>query len=227
MGVGVSDSVYAGEGTKSTLLPLIQYQGERFFLRGLTAGAHLYRSQTFGLDAIASARMDGIKVEDFGVQELAKNGINRSLLVDRDGGVDMGLAASWRSSVGKFELIAKADVTGTSEGFEVEAKYGYDFMMWSGKLTPNVGVSYLSKDMANYYYGTLDAEVARGVVDYKPGAATIPKIGLTYARPVGEDWTFITSVKYQFLPSKISDSPLLKSSANGEASFMFGLSRSF
>ena len=52
--------------------------------------------------------------------------------------------------------------------------------------------------MANYYYGTLKDEVSRGVVDYKPGAATIPELGLTYTHPIGENWHFMSSVQYKF-----------------------------
>lgn len=81
--------------------------------------------------------------------------------------------------------------------------------------------------MADYYFGTLKEEVARGVVDYKPGAATIPKLGLTYVRPFADNWHFVTAVEYKFLPSKISNSPLLKSNTDGQASVMFGVSRRF
>jgi outer membrane protein len=227
LGVGVSDSPYAGAGTKVTPVPLILYEGERFFFRGLTGGARLMRNKTFSLDAIASLRMDGIKAKDFGAPELGRNGIDRSLLEDRDDGLDLGLAASWRTTAGDFELVAKADVTGTSEGFEIAAKYGYKFDLGRGSLTPSIGVSYLSKDTANYYYGTLKEEIARGAVDYKPGATTIPKLALTYTHPYGDKWRFISQVQYKVLSSKITDSPLIKSNANGEASVMLGFSRSF
>lgn len=227
LGIGVTDSPYAGEGTRTTALPLIRYEGDRFFFRGLTAGAHLMHSRSFSLDAIASLRTDGISAKDFGVQELARNGINRSLLEDRDNGLDLGLAASWRTGAGDFELSAKADVTGASEGFELSAKYGYGFQVGRGRLTPSVSVSYLSKDMANYYYGTMNEEVARGVVDYKPGAVAIPKLGLTYVLPIGQNWQFMTALQYKALPKKITNSPLLKANTNGEGSVIFGLSRSF
>lgn len=227
LGLGVSNSPYAGEGTKITPLPLIHYEGERFFFRGMTGGAHLIQTQTFGLDIIASLRTDGIDAKDFGRKELARNGIDRDQLEDRDNGLDMGLTASWRGAAGKFELTAKGDVSGASEGFELAAKYGYEFEVGRGSLEPTVSVSYLSKDTANYYYGTLKDEVARGVVDYKPGAVTIPKLGLTYTHPIGENWKFVSAVQYKFLPNEISDSPLVKSGTNGEGSVMFGISRSF
>ncbi len=227
LAVGISESPYAGEGTKITPLPLIHYEGERFFIRATTGGAHLIRNDFFELNAIASLRTDGIDAKDFGRKDLARNGIDRDLLDDRDNGVDIGLSAEWRSVAGKLELTAKADATGASDGFELSAKYGYEFNVGRGNLEPSISVSYLSKDMANYYYGTLKDEVSRGVVDYKPGAATIPELGLTYTHPIGENWHFMSSVQYKFLPNDISDSPLIEADTDGEGSVIFALSRSF
>lgn len=227
LGMGVSESPYAGEGLKITPLPLIHYEGERLFFQGLTGGVHLWRSQSFALDAIASLRMDGIDAKDFGKKELARNGIQRSLLEDRDNGLDMGLAASWRGAAGHFELTAQADVSGSSEGFELGAKYAYEFDVGNGSLTPSISVSYLSKDMANYYYGTLKEEVARGVVNYQPGAVTLPTLGLSYTLPLSDHWQFMSAVQYKFLPSDISDSPLVESGTRGEGTVAFGISRSF
>lgn len=227
LGVGISESPYAGEGTKITPLPLIHYEGERFFVRGLTAGAHLMHDESFELNVIASLRTDGIDAKDFGRKELARNGINRDLLEDRDSGVDMGLSASLRGAAGKLQLTAKSDVSGASEGYELSARYGYEFSIGRGSLEPTIAVSHLSKDSANYYYGTLKDEVARGVVDYKPGASTIPELGLTYVHPIGDNWRFVSSVQYKFLPGDITDSPLLEDDTSGAGSVMFGISRGF
>lgn len=227
LGVSASDSPYAGEGTRINPLPLILFEGDRFFFRGNSGGVHLFKGEAFNLDAIAALRMDGIDKKDFGTAELALNGIDRALLEDRDDSLDLGLSANWAGSAGEFEFTAKADVTGASEGYELSARYGYDFRVWGGHLTPSISVSHLSKDMANYYYGTLDEEVARGVVDYKPDAVTIPTVGITYVRPIGEAWTFMGRVEYSALPNEITDSPLLERDTDGVGTIMIGFSRSF
>ena len=229
IGVGVvaSDSPFAGEGTRTNPIPLILFEGERFFLRGITGGAHLVQGESFGLDAIVALRLDGVAADDLGAAELARNGIDRALLDDRDDSLDMGLVGAWRGAAGELEFTAKADVTGTSEGYELTARYGYAFAVGRGQLTPSISVSHLSKDMANYYYGTLDAEVARGVVDYKPGAATVPTVGVTYMRPIGKRWQFLTRLQYSVLPDALSDSPLLAPDSDGVGSVLIGFSRGF
>lgn len=229
LGVGVTarTSIYAGESSNATLVPLISYQGEKFFWRGLSGGYHLLSREGFKLDATLGARFSGIKKDDFGVAELAARGINRNLLENRDDGLDLGIAGSFKGPMGVVELALKADVSGASKGFETSAKYGYPLQWGSTTVTPNVSVSHYSSKLANYYYGTLDAEVARGVVNYKPGSAVIPRVGVEVMRPFAEKWVLLGGLSYSALPSKISNSPLVDKDANGVTSVFVGVSRKF
>ncbi|MCD0279183.1 MipA/OmpV family protein [Xanthomonas melonis] len=227
LGVVALDSPFAGEGTRTNPIPLVLFEGERLFFRGISGGAHLFQGETFGLDAIVALRVDGVDADDLGAAELARNGIDRARLDDRDHSLDMGLAGAWRGAAGELELTAKADVTGTSDGYELTARYGYAIDIGRGQLTPSISVSHLSKDLANYYYGTLDEEVARGVVDYKPGSATVPTVGLTYVRSIGARWQFLTRLQYSVLPTALSDSPLLEPDRDGVGSVLVGLAWGF
>ena len=227
LGAAVSSDVYAGEGTRVTPVPLVTFQGERFFWRGIGGGARLYTSGGVTLDAIVAARMDGVERDDFGQAELAERGIDRALLEDRDNGLDVGVAGSWRGALGQLEFDVKGDVTGASKGYEAGIRYAYPFQWAGARITPHIGVSHLSKKLSNYYYGTLDAETARGVVDYKPGSATVPRIGVDVVRPFAGRWAFIGNIAYKKLPGKLADSPLIEKDTDGVVSAFFGVSRGF
>jgi outer membrane protein len=229
LGVGLvaRTSIYAGESSSSTLAPLISYQGEKFFWRGISGGYHLLNRDGLKVDATLGARFNGIKRDDFGTAALATRGINRNLLEDRDDGLDLGIAGSFTGRMGVVELALKADVSGASKGFETSAKYGYPLHWGSTMLTPNIGISHHSKKLANYYYGTLDKEVARGVVNYKPGSVVIPSVGLDLMRPFADKWVLMGGLSYSVLPSKITDSPLVDRDTNGVTSVFVGVSRKF
>ena len=227
VGAALSDSEYAGEGTRVTPFPLVTYEGERFYWRGIGGGAHLLEQGGWSLDATLSARVDGIDRDDFGVAELARRGIDRALLDDRDNGFDLGLLASWQGGAGKIDLGVKGDATGTSKGFEATVRYGYPLQWGRTAITPNISVSHLSKKLANYYYGTLPDEVARGVVDYRPGGATVARIGVDVVRPLAGRWAFIGSLSYKRLPGKLADSPLLEHDRDGAVSAFAGIARGF
>ena len=230
-GVGLAailnDSPYAGEGTRVLPIPLITYQGENFYFRGITAGWNFMRTESFELAAITKFRFDGFSVDDLGRKELASNGINYKLLEDRDIALDAGLGMKWSGEAGEIEIELLADVTDTSGGQEVSIQYGYPIHLGNGMLIPTIGATWMSEDNANYYYGTLDTEVTRGVINYKPGAATIAQVGFSYFQPIGEKWSLMTSVKYSMLPDEITNSPLVTPDTDGTASVLIGISYGF
>lgn len=227
LGTVLSPSIYAGEDLRVLPLPLVTYEGERFFLRGISGGVHLLKRDSFTVDGILSYRTDGIDRDDFGVSELAERGINRALLSDRDNGIDLGFLANWRGEMGQLDLGIKTDVSSASKGHEAILKYGYPFQWGRTSLVPNAGVSFMSKQLSNYYYGTLPEEVARGVINYKPGSTTIPSLGLSVIRPLDTNWVVIGNATYKFLPNKITNSPLVEEDKDGSLSVFLGVSRRF
>jgi outer membrane protein len=229
LGIGavVSSTVYAGEDRRIMPVPVVSYESQRFFWRGIGGGVHLVDRDGFSLDATLSARFGGIKRKDFGVRELAQRGIDRALLNDRDDGLDLGIAATWSGGFGELEVGVKTDATGASKGYEGSLKYGYPIQMGGTRITPNAGISLMSKKLSNYYFGTHDSEVARGVVNYKPGSAAVPTIGIDVVHPLSGKWIILGGLSYKILPTKITDSPLIKKDTNGSASLMLGVSRGF
>jgi outer membrane protein len=227
LGAVVSSTVYAGEDRRIRPVPFVSYESERFFWRGIGGGVHLVDRDGFSLDATLSARLGGIKRKDFGAGELARRGVNRDLLDDRDDGLDLGIAATWGGDLGELEAGLKADATGASKGYEASLKYGYPMQLGGTRITPHAGVSLMSKKLSNYYFGTHDAEVARGVVNYKPGSAAVPSIGVDVVHPLSGKWIILGGLSYKILPTKITDSPLLKKDTNGSVSLVLGVSRGF
>lgn len=223
----VSDSPYAGEGTRVVPIPLLSFQGEKFRFQGITASWSLLSGEKYEFAAIAKLRFDGFKVKDLGRAELARNGVDYRLLEDRDMGVDVGLGGKWFGRAGELEVELIADATDTSGGQEASFQYGYPLAWGKGTFSPTIGATWMSKDLANYYFGTLDEEVARGVVDYKPGASTITHVGFTYLRPLGEKWALMGIARYSQLPDEIQDSPLVEADTSGTSSLFLGISRGF
>lgn len=227
-GAAAIDSPYAGEGTRVRPFPLVSYEGERVFLRGISGGVHLYKSGGFTLDALLSARLDGFDIGDLGRTELLANGVNPDLLSDRDDGIDAGFRASVGSTWGTIALEAVHDMSDASDGYQISLDYRYTWSFDRSTLATSAGASWMSSDLANYYFGILDEEVARGVAAYAPGSALVPRVGLTLMQPIGTTkWQLLGSIEYRFLPSELSDSPLLEPGRNGLGRVVLGLSRRF
>lgn len=212
LGAVASDNPYAGRSTRYRPFPLITYDGDRLFFQGITAGVHLLDTRSLEIDLIAEANLDGIDAEDFGARELAENGIDRALLEDRKDSADVGFDVSFSTGYGELQFQALADVLDASGGYEISASYGYPFKLGERLvLTPSVGAKWLSADRADYYYGILDEEVARGVVNYRPGSVVMPEVGLDLRYSFADQWAVLANMRYRALPGKVEDSPLIDS----------------
>lgn len=227
-GAAVIDSPYAGEGTRVRPFPLISYEGERVFLRGISGGVHLYQSHGVTFDAVLSARLYGFDIDDLGRDELQANGVDPDLLRDRDDGLDAGFRATFGAAWGSITVEGLHDVSGTSDGYEISLDYRYTWLFSRTAVTANAGASRLSSKLADYYFGILDEEVARGVDAYLPGSAVIPRVGVTLTHAIGSSkWQLLGSAEYQFLPNELTDSPLLERDRDGAGRLVLGLSRRF
>jgi MipA family protein len=227
LGMAAIDSPYAGEGTRVRPFPLVSYEGPRVFLRGISGGVHVYSGDALTLDALVSPRLDGFDIEDLGRAELQANGLDPDLLQDRDDGVDIGMAATYRSSLGTISLEVLRDIASASTGSEVSLDYGYSWRFGRSMLTTRVGASWMSSELAAYYYGVSDGEVTGGAVAYAPGSVVTPRVGLTLVHALGSKWRLLASGEYLVLPDDLRDSPLLEADANGVVRVMLGVTRSF
>lgn len=226
-GAIVRSSEYAGEGVRVLPLPYIAYEGERFFVRGLGAGFRFHRSDSLEIVAFVAGRADGFDADDLGAQELAERGVDRDLLEDRDYSADLGAALTWRTGAGEFELDVRGDVTDTSGGYFATADYRFPITTGPVVVAPGFGVNFLSADAADYYYGTLDQEVARGVSRYLPGSAVIPYAGVSVRFAISDHWQAMARAQYRFLPDEIQDSPLVDGDADTMGVLMLSVSRRF
>jgi Outer membrane protein V len=223
MGIAAFDNAYVGQGTKVMPFPLLNYEGERFFFRGVTGGVHLWSGGGLAVDAIVTTGFNNINADDFSRSGLARRGIDRDDLEDRDRSIDAGLAATWGGKAGYLRMEAKSDVSGTSKGQEYSLEYGYPMRWRRFSVTPTVGATYLSSKVANYYYGIHNAEIQHGVASYQPGAAWVPETGISVTHPIGAKWVWMIRAKYSALPSKLSNSPLVDGSYG--SSLFLGFSR--
>lgn len=225
--IAVVDSPYAGEGARTVPIPLITYHSDRLQVRGLAAGWRLAGDAGMSLSLLGRVRLDGFDAGDLGRSELARNGVDRDLLDDRDMGFDIGIGLKWKGLMGQFSLDLVSDVSGRSKGREASLEYGRPIALGRGRLTPSVGMTWQSAEMGNFYYGTSAAEVQRGGPAYSPGAVRFAHVGVNYLRSLNVHWSVSSTVRYVDLPDKVRQSPLIESGAGAATSVFVGISRSF
>ncbi len=210
VGVAASDSPYAGEGQRLRAFPFIGWEGERAYLRGLDLGLRLWRAERLQLEAALSARLDGFDADDLGRVELAANGVDRDLLDDRSDGIDATLGLRTRDLPVELGAQLRHDVGGASGGSELRLRAGWPLQQAATRWTPYLQLRWLSADLADYYHGVRDDEVARGVPAWNPGSTWQPELGISLTHATRGGWLLIGNLRLSRLPDALADSPLIE-----------------
>jgi outer membrane protein len=206
---------YVGLDEGNYVVPLVRFEGERGYVRGLRGGWRIYNEGNIELAAIAQARLDGYDPDDSDF--LAG-------MDEREFSIDVGMSADWRvAGVGNFEAAVVVDALDRSGG--VETTLGWNGLVRAGEwfVIPGVSARWQDASLVNYYYGVRDSEALPDRPSYRPGAALKPEVSILVNRSFGSDrrWSFFARAAHEWLPSQVTDSPIV--SGDGNTSIFIGL----
>lgn len=202
-GATIGSSEYKDTDPRVFPFPIVGYEGERFYIRGLTAGMHVWKDEMNEL----SVNIGYLPME-FDASESDDAAMRR--LDDRDStmlaGVSYKLTTPW--GIGRFNL--SGDVLGVNDGFLADAAYLYRFDFSPLTLTPGVGVTWTSEDYNDYYYGISNRESRKsGLNEYQADDAVSPYLELTANLELFEHLDLFLSGRAVFLDEEITDSPMV------------------
>ena len=204
------------------LMPTVAYKGERFhanlgnpgisFFRGAAdfggLGFSLYSTESFQVDLVGRLRMMGLEPDE----EDEWDGLD-----ERKPGFDAGVSLLWQTALGEFDLELLTDVSNRSDGQEVLLSYAYPITRGDWTLRPEVGVSWQSGDLTDYYFGVDANEIRAGRPVYEADASVTPFAGVQVEYAVSKQTRLIGGVGYGRLGDEISDSPIVDGSNLGGA----------
>lgn len=219
LGVGWVSSPYKEHDDTFLPFPIISYEGERFYVRGLSAGVHLWKEDlqeiSLGLSYFG-LRFDPGKTDNGRLQKLD----------DRYSTLNADLQYNLRTDYGHTGLKVSRDILGNSDGFSAEAYYKYPFMLGLVTLAPGGGLRWDSKEQLDYYYGISSKEARRSGLDkYDPDDGFSPFLSLEASWLFTENWSLSAGGEVLFLSNEIKDSPMVDSdqifSANTGLNYTF------
>ena len=196
-------SPYKGHDDTFLPVPLVHYEGERFYVRGLDAGVHLWKNEnheiSFGI-AYASLAFDSGKTDDRRLERLN----------DRYSTLNAYLQYGLKTDYGRAGVRVLRDVIGNSDAFSAEAYYKYPFMLGPVYLSPGAGIRWESKEQLDYYYGISSRESRKSGLDaYTPSGGVSPFLSLEAVWRFAENWSLMASGRVAFLSKEITDSPMV------------------
>lgn len=205
LGVGAIGAVspYRGEDSKVFPAPVLNYESDNFYFRGLGGGYYLWNDGQNKLSLTAFYFPFGFKPGDSDDPQMKR-------LDKRRGTLMAGAAYSHTADWGILRTVLAADTLGYSDGFVWDNTYLYRFNFGDWSVTPGVGLTWTSKDYNRYYYGVSDKESARsGLSAYRPGDGWAPYAELSAAYRITDSWSAWANGRYIRLADEVKDSPMV------------------
>lgn len=182
-------------------IPAITYNGERLQWLGPNVQYSLVGTGRWRIAGSASYRI-GVYEEDDSPALLG--------LGDREGTLMMGAGLRYELPAGvNLQLRYEHDVLDKIGGGSAIARLSKAFQAGSVRISPQIQANWLSKDLANYDYGVLLSAATLERPAYSVGSAVSYQIGFGSFFELTENWRIILNVSAEFLPDKISESPIV------------------
>ncbi|MCC5878746.1 MAG: MipA/OmpV family protein [Idiomarina sp.] len=213
VGVGgiSSDGSFKGVDRDNFAVPLVGYEGERVYFRGLELG---YRLNPQARDTPPQQRTPHewalvVTGAPFRFRPSDSSDAQMQLLDSRSFSAELAIDYKYRTPFGVLDLRAGQDFRGN--GHRLSASYGYpfstDFRRW--QIGPAIGVNYISSGYTDYYYGVSAEESARsGLPEYSSQDAFNPFVRVGGYYSFNPQWRMFGAVTASRMSSKIANSPM-------------------
>jgi MipA family protein len=212
LGAGLrTNPLVHGQDLPLVIVPHVSYYGERFFLDNLDLGFTLWDGDMNTVSLIASPGYDRVYFYRTDLQNIFVSGFSPTgdtsagaseRVAPRSRHVTYLAGPEWtfkyHGVMGQLDVLQES--TG-QRGQEVRAAVGIPLNMFKGTLTANLGATWKSADIVNYFYG------APGI--YAAGSAFDPFLKVGYALPLSRKWRLSTFAQYEHLSNAIANSPIV------------------
>ncbi len=199
-GLVITDKPYKGVDTSVLPIPMVKFISGRFYISGATTGYRLLADDGWSLDAIGKVRFDGYDADD---SDRLAGMHNRHMTFDAGG--EFTLTSDW----GEAWISTVTDTLGQHDGQEIKVGYTKPFVFDKLTLSPAGGLIWQNSNLADYYYGVRRDEARPGRPSFQVGDSTNWFVGLKAQYQTDERWTLLAGITYQFLDSKIHNSPIV------------------
>lgn len=202
LGVILPARPYAGYGGTDVFpVPIFGVRTKRFSFDTVRAEFRAVDREIFHLDVFARARFSGYDPDESPELEgMEKRRIS----------ADAGLRIAGRWEHVETELELATDALSASDGEEAVAALKLPFGGKGWRFTPAVALAWQSQDFVSYYYGVRASEAKPSRPAYDGDDAFVPRAEIGVLKRFARHWTFVGSLRHEWYPAAINDSPIVE-----------------
>ena len=198
VGLGINQEIYQGYKRRVIPLPLVGYRGEKLSVFGPFVSYELAKANDFSLSAKISPRFAGFDEDDSDV----------FIGMKRKSSLDAGIGLQYKVDNWTLDTEALTDVLGNSNGQELKLKVSYGLRFGPLQVSPELGVSYSSGKLVNYYYGVQPNEATAQRPAYRASDAVNYHTGVAFSTAVLFGGMTRLGIQYHWYDNRIANSPL-------------------
>lgn len=206
-GVVSADGGYRGIDRDTFFIPVVGYEGERFYFRGIELGYRLTDPQLRSphqWSVIVTASPYRFRPGD-------SNDPQMQNLDRRNLSAEVALDYRFMTPYGVLDARVGQDIRGSGHRFSTHYSYPLPISQ-SWMIIPRAGVNFISSGYTDYYYGVSESEAAAsGLEQYSSQDAFNPFAGMTVMWRVNENTNVVAAFTGTRLSSKIANSPMTDS----------------
>lgn len=211
-GVGVLETPYKDYDRDVVPVPVITYEGDDFWFRGLGGGYYLWNDESDKLSITAYYSPFEFKPKDSDNWQLRRLDKRKATLM-------AGLSYVHNTQYGFLRTSLAGDTLDNSNGISWDLAWLYRYTNGGLTLTPGVGLEWSSENMNEYYYGVSGKESRRSGLDrYDPDSDWSPYLELSASYKLTDAWSVYGVGRYTHLSSEVKDSPMVDKSWAGALS---------
>ncbi|WP_418885081.1 MipA/OmpV family protein [Cronobacter dublinensis] len=184
-------------------LPVVNYEDDNFWVRGLGAGYYLWNDTADKLSIMAYYSPLHFKPGDSDSRALRRLDERKSTLM-------AGLSYVHNTEYGFLRTSLAVDTLDNSNGVVWDLGWLYRYTNGGLTLIPGIGVEWSSENQNDYYYGVSGKESRRsGLSRYDADDGWAPYAELTATYRLSDSWSVYGSGRYTHLSDEAKDSPMV------------------
>ncbi|MDF3830158.1 MULTISPECIES: MipA/OmpV family protein [unclassified Pseudocitrobacter] len=208
-GVGVIQHPYKQYSNDVVPVPVLTYESENFWFRGLGGGYYLWNDGTDQLSLTAYWLPMYFKPSDSDSHKLRRLDSRHSTMM-------AGVSWFHHTQYGSLRTTLSGDTLDKSNGLIWDLGWIYRYTNGNLTLTPGIGVEWNSDNMNDYYYGVSHKESRKsGLRDYSADGGWNPYLELSANYRFLGNWSVYGTARYTRLSDEITDSPMVDKSWTG------------
>lgn len=206
----MTSNPYVGSQDQVFPVPVLGYEGEHGYFRGLAGGVYLWNDDHHTLSVNAYYLPLHFKPGDSDDDAMKQLDKRRSTLM-------AGMGYRYKHPVlGQLRLEISGDTLNNSNGVLGDMGYLYPMVIGDWRIIPGAGVTWASGNHNDYYYGVSANESARsGLAQYQLGSNWTPYLELTVNYQINDNWRSFLSARGMAFSSEVKDSPMVSDNYSG------------